>query len=91
MEQGEIKIADGSNAGVIFSVDSLDRFEVKGRGTVFCIESPVKAERNHKAMMDALNGSIKIDGIKYEPLGFEWHVPATPVYVGEKIGVLVKI
>lgn len=76
---------------VIFSVSSLDRFELKERGTVFIIESPVKADRKHKAMMESLQGKIKIDGIEYTPLGFEWHLPATPVSVGEKIGVLVKI
>lgn len=75
----------------MYSIKSLDTYEIEGRGIVFYIESPVTVERNYKSMMAVLGGVIEIDGKEYVPKGFEWHVPATPVYVGEKIGVLVGL
>jgi hypothetical protein len=73
----------------MYSVKSLDMFEIKGRGTVFAIESPVSADRNQSAMLEAIGPVIEIDGDQYEPKAFEMHMPNAPVIVGEKIGVLV--
>lgn len=73
----------------MFSIKSLSTFEVKGRGMVFVVESPVRAERNTKAMLAAIGEEIEIDGIVQIPVNFETFALGTPVGLGEKIGILV--
>lgn len=73
----------------MYDVKSVEKIEMS-RGTVLCIESPVEAPREHKAYSDALGPRIRIDGIEYEPIGFDWKLPALPVRVGEVIGILAR-
>lgn len=65
-------------------------FNVKGRGKVFVVESPVSAARNGGAMLEALGKEIEINGIVYEPIGVEMYMPNSPVSIGEHIGLCVK-
>lgn len=71
------------------NLTSLEKYNVHGRGAVFIVGSPINAPRDQMKYKEAL-GPITIDGIEREPIGFEWKVLATPVYVGEKIGVLAR-
>lgn len=71
------------------NLTSLDRFELQKRGTVFIVESPIASLRHFKLYRDAL-GEVSIDGVKREPIGFEWHAVGSPVHIGERIGILVR-
>jgi len=67
---------------------ALDSYPVAG-GRVFIIESPIEAPRDRDAYQAAL-GRFAIDGVEYVAAGFEWKQPATPIAVGEHIGIVVR-
>ena len=68
---------------------SLESFYTKDRDmTTYIVESPIAAPRDGFLYM-CLLGDVEIDGVVRRPVGIEWSVPATPVFVGEKIGLLV--
>lgn len=69
---------------------SLGAFTLKGRGTVYAVEAPCTFERSLAGLIAALGTPIKIDGKMLEPIGMESYALATPVRVGEKIGILVR-
>jgi len=73
----------------MFSVKSLDQYEITGRGTVFVIPSPVTAERTREAMKAAIGERIIINDAEYEIKGFDINRPLYPVRIGENIGILV--
>lgn len=74
----------------MFTLSSIDKFEINGRGTLFVVESPVSADRNFKSMRSALGYVVEIDSNQYEPIGFEMNMPATTVRIGERIGIMVR-
>lgn len=74
----------------MYSVESKDKFYLKGKGTVLVIPSPVESNRDFKSYSKAIGGSIEIDKVVYKPISFEWYALATPISVGEMIGVLVQ-
>lgn len=69
---------------------SIESFNLENKGLVFVVESPVFCARKADAMKLALGPVVNIDGLDYEPIGFEWHLLNTPVTIGEKIGILVS-
>jgi len=73
----------------MYHVKSLDSFTFEGRGTVFIIESPATAKRNSAAMRKSIGERINIDGVEYFVKGFDMHLPATPVSIGERIAIWV--
>lgn len=73
----------------MYAVQSLQGAQRENRGTVFVIKCPVTAERSMKALHEAIGPVLLIDGIEYRPKAYEIRLPATPVRIGEKIGVLV--
>lgn len=73
----------------MYSLKSINKAEIKDRGTVFFVKSPVTAERTHKAMSAAIGPLVRIDGEIYKALGFDMRMPGTPVSIGEPIGILV--
>lgn len=72
---------------MIYSVVSLEQFDMPGRGKVFVVESPVEVDRAVPG--NTLGNRIVIDGVERQVLGFERHMLATPIRAGERIGVLV--
>lgn len=73
----------------MFSVKSLDQYEIAGRGTVFIIRSPVTAERTDEALKAILGNQITINDVEYAIKGFDINRPLYPVRLGENIGILV--
>jgi hypothetical protein len=73
----------------MFKLKSQGQFEIKGRGTVFVVYSPISAARDHAALLSAIGVPVEIDGKLYTPIGFDLHCLGTPVSAGEKIGILV--
>lgn len=73
----------------MFNVKSLDQYKITGRGTVFVIPSPVTAERTLEAMKAAVGERIIINSVEYNVVSFDMYLPATPVRIGENIGILV--
>jgi hypothetical protein len=47
---------------------SLDKYELKGRGTVYIIENEVERDRSNN---DLLNSDVTIDGVKHKVKGVE--------------------
>ena len=74
----------------MFSVKSLGTFDIRGRGPGFLINSPVSVERDGKSIFEAIGETILIDGKEYKIKGIEMYMPATPVRIGEEIGILVQ-
>lgn len=68
-------------------VKSLDKI-IQNIGTIFIIETPVSVERNNEAMFKEF-AQIEIDGTVFTPKGFERYCLATPLRIGENIGILV--
>lgn len=66
---------------------SLDQFELKGRGIVYCVE--YKGETIYKSKVNTLVGSkVKIDGNEFTIKGVESYAIET-ISDGQKIGLLV--
>jgi len=74
----------------MFHLMALDKFEIKDRGTVFIVESPVESGRSYTELREALGSTVEIDGIQCEPVGFETNLLASRVRIGERIGILVR-
>lgn len=70
---------------MIYELQSLDKFEVPGRGLIYLVENPF--ECNH---FDHLIGQIQIDGMVRTVTGIERCVHTPPCRKGEKIGLLVQ-
>lgn len=77
-----------AESGKMYQVKSLDRYEIKGRGTIFIIESPVTAKRTDADMRNAVGERIVIDGVEYFVKGFNMYLPATPISIGEHVAIL---
>lgn len=71
----------------MFRFMSLSSFEIKERGRVFVVESPFSCNRND--VLNFLGGKVEIDGVEYNPIGVEVFSLATPLHIGETIGILV--
>ena len=74
----------------MFKLKSLDSFEITGKGTAYVVESPVSSARTFNAMREAIGHVVEIDGVEYEPIGFEMNMPSSPVRIGERIAILVR-
>jgi hypothetical protein len=74
----------------MYSLTSTAVFKVKGRGTAYYVESPIKADRCYQSMLEALGPVVEIDGKRYKPKGFEMFMPGCPVTIGEEIGIIVE-
>ena len=75
----------------MFELKSLDKKYIAQKdGWTFYVKSPVDAERNYKAMKEAIGPRVIIDGVEFIPCGFELKLPSSPVQKGEIIGVFVK-
>jgi hypothetical protein len=48
--------------------NSLDNYEIKGRGVVYIVENDVERSRDNN---DLLNSEVFIDGVKYKVKGVE--------------------
>lgn len=68
-----------------FSLKSIGRFDIPGRGTVFSIESPVACPRDD--ILKAIGSPIVIDGIVVIPKSIEIFMRSAPITIGEPIGV----
>jgi hypothetical protein len=73
-----------------YKLESLSSFEWREGVECFVVESPVETPRTHAEMRAAIGNVVNIDGVDYEPVGFDMHMLACPVRVGEKIAILVK-
>lgn len=92
MKSGIVVNPDDENSFNLFSVSSLEKYEVpETRETCFVINSPIETERNHKAMMEVLNGEIIIDGIECKPTRFGWNCLNGPIFEGETISIFVAL
>ncbi len=69
---------------------SEDSYLLSGGRRVFIIASPVECKRTFEDFVQAVGKEIYIDDEKYQIDGVEMHMPATPIKVGEFIGILVK-
>lgn len=56
---------------------------------MFVVESPLSCNRND--ILDFLGKNVEIDGVEYEVLGVETLSLATPLHIGENVGVLVSL
>ncbi len=65
---------------------SLDKYCVKHRGTVFIVKNEKERNRSNN---DLLGSVVTIDGIKHKVRGVESFAKATPIGIGENIGLLV--
>lgn len=72
----------------MYSVKSLEKFSLNGRGVVFIIESPVTCARNLESFKSAVGDELLIDGHMKKISGIEANMPNFDIYIGEKIGVL---
>lgn len=63
----------------------LGRFEVRGR-TSFTVESPGTYNRDKPEIIGEL---IEAEGQIWKVIAVERHLPATPIWPGEQIGLLV--
>ena len=76
----------------MYKVKSIATYAVPNRnGPVFMVDSPVSADRTQAAVLAAIGNKILIDGLEYKPVGVEMFMPATPVWVGERIGLLCEL
>lgn len=71
----------------MFQFISLSNFEIKERGKVFVVKSPLSCNRND--VLNFLGEKVEIDGVEYNPIGVEVFSLATPLHIGESIGILV--
>lgn len=68
----------------MFDLISIDSFEIKNRGTVFVVESPIDYKKHNIFM-----GKQKINGKEYTVIGVEDFL-LTETSKGTKIGLLVE-
>lgn len=75
----------------MLKLKSIGNWIVPGRGLVLGIEAPVEIEdRTLESVIKTLGNPIEIDGTVYRIRGAEMYMPAPPIHVGEKIGLLVS-
>ena len=64
---------------------SLDKYELKGRGTIYIVENEVKRNRDNNNLVGS---EVFIDGVKYKIKGGE-SFAVSIIGKGDKIGLLV--
>ena len=64
---------------------SLDKYEIKGRGTVYIVENELERGRSNN---DLINSEVIIDGVKHKVKGVESFAIPT-IRKGDTIGLLV--
>ena len=64
---------------------SLDKYELKGRGTVYIVENEIERDRCSNNLIGI---EVLIDGVKYKVKGVESFLIPT-IRKGYKIGLLV--
>ena len=72
----------------MYEIESINRIYLEEGKIIFIVRSPIEAPRIMKEYISALGKKIKIDGEIYVVKGIEWHLPATPVSIGEYIAIL---
>jgi hypothetical protein len=65
---------------------ALEWYRVRGRGFVAVVACDVERDRDDSG----LKGPVFIDDELFECVGVDRHLPAFPIYPGEKIGLLVR-
>lgn len=73
---------------------SEGQWTITGRGTVFGIRMPIVCDRammGDKGVLAALGGNpITVNGQKWRLKAVEMFMPATPIGIGESVGLLVE-
>ncbi len=65
----------------------MDSFKIAGRGTIWIVKSPIKMDRYSP---EIAGNVISHSGSLWRVSGIETRKPATPISIGEEIGLLVR-
>lgn len=71
------------------NIQSIGRFNIKGRCDCISIKSPIECDRSYRAFKEEI-GEFTVDGERVELIGIMFHVPSYPIRVGEIIDLCVK-
>lgn len=75
----------------MFKLKSRAFFDTSDGRRVFAVDCPIETERTPKAMKEAIGSIVEIDGVLYEPAGFEFYPLAIKLRIGEKFGIAVRV
>lgn len=73
----------------MYKLKSLDSFELKNRGIVYIVESPVECDRKFSSIIQAIGPVVEIDGTQQKIIAIEMKMPGSRLHIGERIGILV--
>lgn len=77
----------------IYSLKSEGQYDLPAPRSLRCfvVSSPVTSERSRAAFREGLGPEVEIDGVVYTWVGVEYHQPGSPVSIGEKIALGVRM